>query len=57
MDLELILQHLNGTYYLVIEDQAGCFADTVFYQVDFISTLENYIFNDLKFIQIQLMII
>ena len=40
--------NLNGTYYLVIEDQAGCFADTVFYQVDFISTLENYIFNDLK---------
>ena len=34
MDLVIILLTINGTYYLVIEDQAGCFADTVFYQVD-----------------------
>ena len=39
---------INGIYYLVIEDQAGCFADTVFYQVDIISNIENYILNDLK---------
>ena len=39
MDLVILLQTINGTYYLVIEDQAGCFADTVFYQVDFISTI------------------
>ena len=30
---------LNGEYFIVVEDQAGCFADTVFYTIDFLSLI------------------
>ena len=38
----------SGIYYLIVEDQAGCLADTVFYQIDIISLIENNIFDNVK---------
>ena len=38
----------SGIYYLIVEDQAGCLADTVFYQIDIISLMENNIFDNVK---------
>ena len=39
---------ISGNYFLVVEDQPGCFADTVFYQIDVISSIENNIFDNVK---------
>ena len=39
---------LNGTYFIISEDQNGCFADTVFITIDFIASVNLFDISELK---------